>query len=196
MLGPASGWAVGCTLPDTTGGKFKPMVAHWNGRRWRATPLPAHTAGDVRLNGIAALTASNAWAGGDGNGSRPLIIRWNGPARDGRQLISATVLRGGHLAAVGNNLGPATTVALHALWNGRRWSVTVGPLNGTSLNGITTDGHNLWAVGSKDTSAARFVSLTEICHGAVTADLRSSRPAGRTLPGIASVHSQSARVLP
>jgi hypothetical protein len=87
-----------------------------------------------------------------------------GPARGGRQLVSVTVLPAGSAAAVGANFGPTTFGALHASWNGRRWSVTTGPLNGTALGAITTGGHALWAAGSKDVSPTRFVPLVQKCH--------------------------------
>jgi len=124
----------------------------------------------VRVTGV--LIAGAALAAGP---MQPYAMHWNGhawrsvpvpagPGPNGRQLISVTVLRSGHLAAVGNNLGPATTRALHAQWNGRRWAVAAGPLNGTSLNAITTGGDALWAVGLKEQSATRFVPLVQTCH--------------------------------
>jgi hypothetical protein len=152
-------------------------VLRWNGHTWQRAATPP--ASNVTLNSVAAVSPGQAWAVGDAAPSNrpqlPYALRWNGhawrsvpvpagPARDGRQLISVTVLRGGRLAAVGNNLGPATTGALHARWNGRRWSVTPGPLNGTYLNAITTNGHALWAVGSKDVSPTRLVPLVQTCH--------------------------------
>ena len=166
-------WAVGRSFARTT----RPFVLRWTGHTWQKAATPR--AANVTLNSVAAAGPAQVWAVGDaaaGNRpQRPYALRWNGhawrsvpvpagPARDGRQLISVTVLPGGHLAAAGNNLGPATTGALYAQWNGRRWSVAADPLNGTSLNAITTGGHRLWAVGSKDRSATRFVPLLKTCH--------------------------------
>lgn len=327
MSGPANGWAVGFTLPSSSGANLHPLVARWNGRSWLTTRLPESITGAGRLDGIAALSASNAWAVGTsmttnsfapliihwnghqwarvraapvpgyiatellgvaavspsdawavgqaentanqvrtvtehwngsawtlvpspsvgklsmlsgvaitsnhqawavggwfGSTSRPLVLRWTGhawqraatprtskafldsvasvspaqvwavgdvatdsnlrqayalrwnghawrsvpvpagPAGDERKLVSVTVLRGGHLAAVGDTQGPATTGALYAQWNGRRLSAAAGPLNGTTLSALTTDGHALWAVGSKDQSATRFVPLVQTCR--------------------------------
>src|SRR6516162_8977987 len=48
MLGPASGWAVGFTLPSTPEANFHPLLARWDGRRWQAARLPA---GAGRLDG-------------------------------------------------------------------------------------------------------------------------------------------------
>lgn len=173
VSGNHQAWAAGGSFARTT----RPFVLHWNGHTWQRAATPR--AANVNLNSVVAVSPDQVWAVGDAiarNGlRRPYALRWNGhawrsvpvpagPARDGRQLTSVTVLRGGHLAAVGNNLGPATTGTLHAGWNGRRWSVAAGPLNGTSLNAITTDGHALWAVGSKDQSATRFVPMVQTCH--------------------------------
>ena len=81
MPGPASGWAVGFTLPNSPQGDFHPLLARWDGRRWRAARPPAGI-GAGRLDGVTALSASNAWAvGGAINAnhiSAPLIIHWNG----------------------------------------------------------------------------------------------------------------------
>jgi hypothetical protein len=166
-------WAVGGSFARTS----RPFVVHWTGRAWQRVATPR--ASNVELNGVAVVIPNQVWAVGAifRNGlRRPYALRWNGgawrsvpvppgPARLGRELTSVTGLSGGgRLAAVGDTLGPSTTGALHAGWNGRRWSVTAGPLNGTSLAAVTTDGHTLWAVGAKDQSASRFVPLVQTCR--------------------------------
>ena len=82
MPGPSTGWAVGFTLPSTPGANFHPLLARWDGRRWQAARLPAGATGAGRLDGIAALSASNVWAVGAAltanHNSAPLIIHWNG----------------------------------------------------------------------------------------------------------------------
>lgn len=173
VSGNHQAWAVGGSFARTS----RPLVLGWTGHAWQRAATPR--AANVTLNSVAAVSPAHVWAVGDagpsGRPRLPYALRWNGhtwssvpvpagPARDGRQLISVTVAHGGHLAAVGDNLGPATTGALYARWNGRRWTVAAGRLNGTSLNAITTDGHALWAVGSKDRSATRFVPLVQTCH--------------------------------
>jgi hypothetical protein len=151
-------------------------VLHWTGHAWQRAATPR--ASDVQLDGVAVVIPNQVWAVGaiPRNGlGRPYALRWNGrawrsvpvppgPARVGRELVSVTGLGGGRLAAVGNNLGPATTGALHAGWDGRRWSVAAAPLNGTSLAAITTAGRTLWGVGAKDQSASRFVPLVQTCR--------------------------------
>jgi hypothetical protein len=175
-------WAVGGSFARTS----RPFVLRWTGRAWRTAATPP--ASNASLNSVAAGSPTHVWAVGEAAASRrqvPYALRWNGhtwrsvpvpagPARDSRQLTSVTVLRGGYLAATGNTLGPATTGALHARWNGHRWSVAAGPLNGASLNAITTGRHNLWAVGAKDQSATRFVPLTQLCRS--SSGLRPATP--------------------
>jgi hypothetical protein len=166
-------WAVGGSFARTS----RPFVLHWTGHAWQRVATPR--ASNVELDGVAVVIPNQVWAVGAifRNGlRRPYALRWDGgawrsvpvppgPARLGRELTSVTGLGGGgRLAAVGDTLGPATTGALHAGWNGRRWSVTPGPLNGTSLAAVTTDGHTLWAVGAQDQSASRFVPLVQTCR--------------------------------
>jgi len=165
-------WAVGGSFATTS----RPFVLHWNGHAWRRAATPR--ARNAELDGVAAVSPSQVWAVGNtesGNRRLPYALRWNGHAwrpvlvpagraPGGSQLNSVAVLRGGHLAAVGYNLGLHTTSALYARWNGRRWSVAAGPLNGTALNAITTSAHALWTVGAIDQSATRFVPLVQTCH--------------------------------
>lgn len=173
VTGDHQAWAVGGSAAHTS----RPFVLHWTGHSWQRAATPR--AANVTLNSVAALSPAQVWAVGFAAlGNRPYLpyaLHWNGhawrsvpvpagPAGDGRQLISVTAVGGGQLAAAGNTLGPATTGALDARWNGRRWSVAAGPLNGTSLNAITTGDHALWAVGYKDRSAGRFVPLVQTCH--------------------------------
>ena len=136
-------WAVGGSFARTS----RPFVLHWTGRSWQRVATPQ--ASDVQLDGVAVVFPNQVWAVGaipsDGL-RRPYALRWTGgawrsvpvpagPARVGRELVSVTGLGGhSHLAAVGNNLGPTTTGALHAGWNGHRWSVTAGDRKSTRLN--------------------------------------------------------------
>ncbi|MER5648370.1 hypothetical protein [Streptosporangium sp. NPDC002524] len=69
-----------------------PRTLHWNGERWRVTPLPCTPAiarRDChgrpflgRLSGLAAGLGNDAWAVGPGwaDGARPVVLHWNGAA--------------------------------------------------------------------------------------------------------------------
>lgn len=60
------------------------LAERWNGRAWRriSSPSPSGIFGTTLLNGIAAASATSAWAVGyyKGSVSRTLILRWNGRA--------------------------------------------------------------------------------------------------------------------
>jgi hypothetical protein len=76
-LSSADAWAVG---EVDTGGPagLHTLAAHWNGSGWTrvATPSPGTGISGSTLDGVSAVSASDAWAVGYGNGS--LILHWNG----------------------------------------------------------------------------------------------------------------------
>ncbi|MGJ6965761.1 hypothetical protein ACSDR0_28025 [Streptosporangium sp. G11] len=69
-----------------------PRTLHWDGRRWKAVPLPCTPAlvrpachGRpflARLSGLAARARNDVWAVGPGwaDGARPVVLHWNGTA--------------------------------------------------------------------------------------------------------------------
>jgi len=72
-------WAVGDFLDPSTA-ISRSLAVRWNGSSWQQVPSPS-PAGGATLNGVAATSASNAWAvGGDfaANTEHALILRWNG----------------------------------------------------------------------------------------------------------------------
>jgi hypothetical protein len=111
-LSPADVWAGGNTAMG------KPGMEHWDGRTWRATPLPDLGLGTrsllgVTVEGIAAVTPDDVWAD----------VSDLGTALSGRQ--------GAFL--------------LH--WNGRAWARASLPYTGLAYSPVTTDGHGgLWLV--------------------------------------------------
>lgn len=60
------------------------LAERWNGHSWRrvSSPSPGGIFGTTLLNGIAAVSATSAWAVGyyQGSASRTLIVHWNGRA--------------------------------------------------------------------------------------------------------------------
>ena len=61
-----------------------PLTARWDGRAWKAVPAPGgdHLTSPQGgyLNGVAAVSADDAWAVGAGMFNRALIERWDGAA--------------------------------------------------------------------------------------------------------------------
>jgi hypothetical protein len=106
------------------------------------------------LFGVAAVSASNAWAVG-GDGSSPLILHWNGrnwqqapaanrpPGKYGLNAVAALSARDAW--AVGAR-SSGKTLVLH--WNGKKWLSVASPLSGALLAGVAvTSATNAWAVG-------------------------------------------------
>jgi hypothetical protein len=157
-----SAWAVGLSLAATA-----PFVLRWTGHAWVRAATPRTGVGvDVDLNGVTAVSPTQVWAVGDTasgtSPSRPYALRWNGhawasvpvpnpgPAGDDRQMISVAAAGNGQLDAVGYDNGPAGPRPLHANWDGRHWSVRIGPADATALNAVAGAGGDLLAVGSKE----------------------------------------------
>ncbi|MGH2517967.1 MAG: hypothetical protein ACRDHP_20160, partial [Ktedonobacterales bacterium] len=91
VSGSAAGdvWAAGFQT-GASGGE-SPLIEHWNGSAWSVIPTPKLEAGtsSAALSGVAAISASDAWAVGDvtmiaapgqGASQQTLIEHWNGSA--------------------------------------------------------------------------------------------------------------------
>jgi len=154
-------WAVGDVFTSTS--PATSLILHWNGTSWQEVPSPSPSEGQFgnALAGVAATSATNAWAVGctDGCpvGGTPLIERWNGTSW--KQVAAPTTPYalynlGGVAAsvtgawAVGGG-GPITAEgAATAQWNGRSWTLSHG-ISGAVLTGVTaTSATSAWAVGS------------------------------------------------
>jgi hypothetical protein len=136
----SNAWAVGQYFPPT--GPVKTLTLHWDGTAW--TQVPSPSPGNISpthfpandLAGVAALSASNAWAVGDyftrvSQGQQapqiPLVLHWNG-AKWVRVTVPGTFTDTGLSGitmvspsdgwAVGQNF--STVEVLH--WYGTTWS--------------------------------------------------------------------------
>jgi hypothetical protein len=131
-------WAVGDGgEPDLS------VVLHWDGTSWTRQPSPSPggtaTADISHLNGVSALSATDAWAVGFyGHNtaqfvvSKPLVLHWNGTAwtqtaspffGTASGLESVQALSPANAWAVGaifRRGGLDSTVVLH--WNGTAWT--------------------------------------------------------------------------
>ncbi len=114
------------------------LVEHWNGTAWKVHKSPAPGYNSV-LIGVAATSATNAWAVGGLGTTRPfktLIEHWNGTAwkiqkspnlkdlRDGSPeelLLGVAATSSRNAWAVGryDRYRRDRTLALH--WNGTTW---------------------------------------------------------------------------
>src|SRR5215831_11385260 len=160
-------WAVGCAGNCFQGfGGIKTLILRWNGTAWMRMPSPA-PARVGALNGVAATSASNAWAVGcAGHCFGPMattttmIVHWNGTAwrqvaspnpAPNSVLTAVTATSVGNAWAVGYTRTGFKTLIVH--WNGAHWarvaSPTPGPLS--QLLGVAaTSTRNAWAVGADE----------------------------------------------
>src|SRR5580692_8753641 len=120
-----------------------------------AAPSAPSTFGGI-LYGVAATSASNAWAVGiTGPGGRALILRWNG--RAWKRVITRSAVRSSVLQAVTATsarnawaVGEAGGIALILHWNGRTWRKVPSHAGSVSaLDGVTAlSARDAWAVGN------------------------------------------------
>ena len=140
-VSPTDIWAVGTdgngfeARPEPgLAGPGRPVVEHWNGKRWRVVPTPNLPAG-AGLSSVTALSRDDVWTVGQ-VGNRPLAEHW-----DGRRWKVFDMRREGTLSAVdaasprdvwavgaqGLTAGSVNDVSgLVMHWNGRRWQEVAG----------------------------------------------------------------------
>src|SRR4029077_13216462 len=111
----------------------RPLVEHFDGRRWRVVPTPVlpGALGNGSFLGVAAISPADAWAVGLRSGKRPgafitLAEHWDGTAwsivaspngANGGDLRSVAAAPGARPWAVGDTRdGP-----LILRWDGSRW---------------------------------------------------------------------------
>jgi hypothetical protein len=152
---PASAWAVGYYLNHHSGAST--LIARWNGTAWKQVPSPnpGGPTGANYLFGVAATSATNAWAVGSGN----LIEHWNGtawtqvpshdPSPGGFAAVAAT--SASNVWAVGTYASGSVPETLVEHWTGTRWGRLPSPSPGKDLNSLdgvaATSATNAWAVG-------------------------------------------------
>jgi len=139
---------------------------------WTGVPPPSPGTGGTVLDGVAMVSACDAWAVGfDSSGSpnQTLTEHWNGsawavvpsPSPGGTgsdsDLFSVAATSHSDAWAVGEvfTSGKITTLIVH--WNGRQWTTVASPDPGHSneLFGIAaTSSSNAWAVGDATNGAA------------------------------------------
>lgn len=207
-------WAVGRFANDQFGTGAKSLIEHWNGFAWSVVKSPASPLSGSILNGITAISPTDAWAVGNAfsnnnfnsNNSKEqtLIEHWNGtswaivespdPANEA-QLFAITALSATDIWVVGgygNHLGK--TFIEH--WNGTAWRVVQGPNPGSVVNyltGLATISTNdIWAIGvSFNARSASEMQGTLIEHwnGKIWTVIQNPNPGtnGNTLSAIAAV---------
>ncbi len=79
-------WAVGVHGIPSDGGKSGTLIFHWDGTAWTLVKSPSPGSGTNLLEGVSAVSGSDAWAVGNYSSyytpgtSRTLVLHWNGTA--------------------------------------------------------------------------------------------------------------------
>ncbi len=211
-------WAVGSFSTNHFNLGAKALIEHWNGSAWRVVASPTAPLGDSSLNGVVAISPTNAWAVGDTfNDSntditQPLIEHWNGSAWT--VVASPTVANGAFLSAVtalsatdiwvvgsGNSHGQTLstqTLILH--WNGKTWSEIHHPDPGSGFDLLTGTSaisiNDVWAIGlfsSENNGIEIGEELFEHWNGTSWSVIPSPHPGtqGNTLSAIAAVSTNN-----
>ena len=160
-------WAAGFYLGPE--GVYETLAERWDGSAWTLVETPnVGTNGDW-LNGVAAVSPSEAWAVGYTAGdpatytSTTLVEHWTGstwsvvpspnPSKDplygANQLNDVRAFARNDVWAAGWQWVPSGSAPLIERWDGRRWRVSKTPNTGDkelqALDG--TSSSDIWAVG-------------------------------------------------
>lgn len=147
-------YAVGYYVRGTNPARYAaPFLLHWNGNRWRKTPLPI---GIYQPQEIASSSPGNVWIFGTSRNGSNTAIRWSGH-RWRRVAIPGDAMPWPLGAVV---LGP-DNVWLAGLynsdhWDGRSWADNLVTLYDTfRVTGISgTSSGNMWLSGLSGSSTA------------------------------------------
>ena len=156
-------WAVGTeqTSGDVNGDRT--LIEHWNGTAWSVVPSPNPSIEGDNLTGVAAISATNAWAVGFFENKAqsallPIILHWDGTSwtlfsniPNIQMIVNAITARSAtDIWAVGNDPAESTNIALH--FNGTKWSITPTADFASSqqiISGVAAPAANdAWMVGS------------------------------------------------
>jgi hypothetical protein len=144
----------------------KPLIEQFDGTAWSVASLPGIGRQEASLGGVAALSATDAWATGfrerRSGEEVPLVEHWNGavwtvvstpkfPRSPQTLLEGVTAVSPTDVWAAGFTFVPSfgyEPLAEH--WNGTAWSIVATPSLGSSsvFTGVSADASNdAWAVG-------------------------------------------------
>jgi hypothetical protein len=145
----------------------KPLLEHWNGKRWATLPTPS-SSWPAGLSAVSAVSPADIWVvGGTDARGEPgaVLVHWDGRrwSRVREPHIKGLNLSLADLAAISRNdvwaIGSwqdrsyeSGLLAVH--WNGRQWMTFKGPTlgdDGSELNDVAAvSPSEVWAVGDED----------------------------------------------
>jgi hypothetical protein len=152
-VAPDDVWAVGTLEDDSHGSRFRALIQHWDGTRWRIVPNGC----GFGLSKIDALSASDIWAVGGSD-----ACHWNGsswthftadPAPNPQyyiDLIDVTVVGPSNAWAVGEEISECGESVCYSgdihHWDGTAWKYVTNFLDiGYGVDAVAAD--DIWAVG-------------------------------------------------
>jgi hypothetical protein len=189
-------WAVGdhgSPAPEPQ----KPLLEHFLGGTWHATPSPDLGPGHHFLTGVSAISASDVWAVGYSIGSSgvysPVAEHWNGskwsvasvkvPKGSGSEFYGVFGSRSSDVWAVGAQApGVSGGRPLVEHWNGKQWSIVATPIVVSTWNGQWLDAidgkstNDVWAAGTRQPNVNNFAGLIEHWNGASWTVIPSADP--------------------
>ena len=206
-------WADGFYKSNTTGA-YDTLLLHWNGTAWKKVRSPDPSTIDNGLNGVSAVSGSDAWAAGYNQHQGrddTLLLHWNGTAWS--RVASPSPTASSFLRAVSadsasdawavgydccSTTGAYDTLILH--WNGTAWTQVASPSPSTSYNvleGVSAvSGSDAWAVGTYRTNDTTGATRTLILHWDGTAWTQVASPSpstsGNGLNGVSAVSASGA----
>jgi hypothetical protein len=156
-------WAVGTVQTDDSANGNRTLIEHWNGSAWSVVPSPNPSSRSDNLTGVAAISATNAWAVGwyendEQSALLPIISHWDGtswslaPSIPAISMITTaiTTRSATDIWVVGHDPGETSSIALH--FNGQQWSNTSATGFSSSqviIRGVAAPAsNNAWMVGS------------------------------------------------
>ena len=161
--GPSDVWAVGYAA-GVGGLQEAALIEHWNGSVWAVVdPSPNPGAQWNELDGVVALSATDAWAVGYSKGgfgpAHVLVEHWNGvewnlveapnPGTGWNQLAAVSASGPHDVWAVGWQQGQASMQPLIEHWDGIRWTAMGAAAGGSQLLAVSAISPTLaWAAGA------------------------------------------------
>ena len=176
-------WTVGYVLQGPRPAYETPLIERWTGTAWEVVAAPGLPNGAVsgRLRGVAAISATDAWAVGDYTASnhtiRTLVAHWNGAnwqlvdSPDTWGTLQGVAAANAHdVRAVGRSFqGDGNDQhSLIEQWNGATWheisSVEPSGAAYSNLTSIASDGvGHFWTVGATQAAGSHDQTLTAHC---------------------------------
>jgi hypothetical protein len=196
----------------------EPLLLHWTGTTWKVVTSPAPGGAEgTYLEGVSAVSATDAWAAGYYDVetslgsllSKPLLLHWTGtawkqvttpapsgamqPTLSGVSAVSATDAWA--VGSYGISSGAEVPLILH--WTGKAWKVVTSPAPSgakyTYPNGVSAvSATDAWAAGWYGISSGVKVPLTLHWTGKAWKVVASPAPSGAEYTDLSGVSAVSA----